>query len=146
MSGFDPPLDARTFRSGAGEVVVWFPADGIAAARVTGNIRAGIAAAVYAEIDRYSLTHAHPGRGFVDFTEMTAFDWEAKGVLMRWNIAHRHQAERFDVLSGSWITHATISALGKILGSRLVSHAARATFEAAYAAAVRQRGERLAEK
>jgi hypothetical protein len=146
MSAFDPPAGAKSFRSGAGEIVVWFPADGIAAARVTGNIRAGIAAAVYAEIDRYSLTHVHPGRGFVDFTEMTAFDWEAKGVMIRWNIAHRRKAERFDVLSGSWITHATISALGKILGARLVSHADRATFEAAYAAAVRQRVERAVEK
>jgi hypothetical protein len=146
MSGFDPPRSAKSFRSGAGEIVIWFPAEGVAAARVTGNIRAGIAAAVYAEIDRHALTHEHPGRGFVDFSEMTAFDWEAKGVMMRWNIAHRHQAERFDILSGSWITHATVTALGKILGARLVSHAARATFEAAYAAAVRLRTERLAEK
>jgi hypothetical protein len=142
MSGFDPSADARSFRSGAGEVVLWFPVDGVAAARVSGNIRASLAVAVYAEIDRYAQTHVHPGRGFVDFTEMTAFDWEAKAVMMRWNIAHRRKASRFDILSGSRITHAMITALGGILGDRLVSHAEPSTFEAAYVATVRRRSER----
>ena len=144
--GFDPPADARTFRSGTGEVVLWFPGEGVAAARVAGNIHAAIAAAVYAEIDRYAASHAHPGRGFVDFREITDFDWEAKGIFLRWNIAHRHQASRFDILSGSRLTHAALTALGGVLGQRLVSHADLTTFEAAYAAAVRVPWARRSER
>jgi hypothetical protein len=142
MGGFEPTTDARSFRSGAGEIVLWFPLEGVAAARVSGNIREAIAVATYAEIDRYALAHLHPGRGFVDLTEMTAFDWEAKAVMVRWNIAHRRRASRFDILSGSRIAHGAIKALGGVLGERLVSHADAATFEAAYTALLRSRSER----
>ena len=143
MAGFEPTEDARTFGSGEGEVVLWFPADGAVAARMTGHIVGRVAAATFAEIDRVAQTREHPGRGFADFTAMSGFDWEAKGVLVRWNIAHRHQAARFDVLSGSWITHAMITALGTILRHRLVSHADRATFESAYAVMLRNSAGRL---
>src|SRR5258708_39200759 len=98
MSGFEATPSARSFRSGAGEVLIWFPAEGVVAARVTGHIRAGVAAAAYAELDRYALTHAHPGRGFVDFAEMTEFEWEARGVMIRWNVTHRKKAQRVDIL------------------------------------------------
>jgi hypothetical protein len=141
--GFEPPADAKEFRSGTGEIVLWFPGEAVVAARVAGSIHAAIASAVYAEVDRYATSHAHPGRGFVDFRQMTEFDWEAKAVFMRWNIAHRHQAARLDVLSGSRLTHAALTALGGILGERLVSHADAATFEAAYSATIRRgRSER----
>jgi hypothetical protein len=135
-SAFLPTPDARSFRSGAGEIVIWFPSEGIAAARVIGHIRAGIAIATYAEIDRYALAHAHPGRGFVDFSEMTAFDWDARGAMMRWNIANRKKATRMDVISGTWFAHLALTALGTVLGDRLVSHSERSTFEAAYVGAL----------
>jgi hypothetical protein len=121
-------------------VLLWFPVDGVAAARVTGHIRAGIAVAAYAEIDRYATARTHPGRGFVDFSGMSEFEWDARAVMMRWNIAHRKQATRLDVLSGSWMTHSVLTALGTVLGHRLVSHADRLTFEAAYATTIRPRG------
>jgi hypothetical protein len=143
MAGFEPTADAKTFGSGEGEVLLWFPADGAVAARMTGHIVGRVAAATFAEIDRVAQAREHPGRGFADFTAMTGFDWEAKGVLVRWNIAHRHQASRFDVLSGSWITHATVTALSGVLGDRLVSHAERATFDAAYSVMLRKSSERL---
>jgi hypothetical protein len=143
MPGFDPTPDAKTFGSAEGEVVLWFPVDGVAAARITGHIHGDVASAVFGEIDRVAQAREHPARGFADFSEMTDFDWEAKGVLLRWNIAHRHQASRFDVLSGSWITHATITALGTILRHRLVSHASRTTFDAAYAVMLRNSSGRL---
>ena len=143
MPGFEPTPDAKTFANAEGEVVLWFPVDGVAAARITGRIHGDLASAAFAEVDRVAQTREHPGRGFADFSGMTDFDWEAKGILLRWNIAHRHQAARFDVLSGSWITHAMITALGTILRHRLVSHADRATFESAYAVMLRNSAGRL---
>jgi hypothetical protein len=143
MPGFEPTADARTFGSGEGEIVLWHPADGVAAARVTGYIVGRLASATFAEIDRVAEVRGHPARGFCDFSEMTGFDWDARGVFVRWNIVHRNQASRFDVLSGSWITHAVLTALGKVMGERLVSHAERATFEAAYGALLRKSSERM---
>ncbi len=143
MSGFEPPGEARSYGDSAGEVTLWFPADGVAAARAVGYIPGGVAAAVYAEIDRVALAREHPRRGFVDFSGMTGFDWDAKAIMVRWNVAHRQEAARFDVLTGSWILHAVLAALGKVLGDRLVSHAERSTFDAAYNAELRRASERI---
>jgi hypothetical protein len=142
MPGFEPTPEAKTFGSGEGKIVLWFPVDGVAAGRATGHIVGRLASAAFAEVDRVAQVREHPGRGFVDFSEMTGFDWDAKGVLLRWNVAHRHQASRLDILSGSWITHATITALGTILKDRLVSHAERGTFEWAYSVTLRASSER----
>lgn len=136
MGRFEPSGVVRSFRSGSGEVTVWFPGGDVVAARVAGYVRGGIAAAAYAEVDRYSASALHPGRGFVDLSELTDWDWDARMVLVRWNLAHRHQASRLDLLTSSRVVHLAVRALGTILENRFVAHEGRVTFEAAYGAAL----------
>jgi hypothetical protein len=140
MGSFEPSGLIKTYRSGAGEITLWFPGGDLVAGRVVGHVRGGLATAAYAEIDRYAESQCFPGRGFIDFWEMTAFDWEARMTVVRWNLAHRHQATRLDLITSSLGAHIALRALGTILGDRLVAHEDRTTFEAAYATA---RGRRL---
>jgi hypothetical protein len=139
MSGFEPSGTIKTFRSGGSEVTVWFPGGDLVAARIEGHVRGGLATAAFHELDRYAATGPFPGRGFIDFSAMTAFDWEARMTLLRWNLAHRHQANRLDLLTDGWLVHMGLRALGTILGDRLVSHEDRVTFDAAYASALARR-------
>jgi hypothetical protein len=139
MAGFEPSGLVRSFRSGNGEVTLWFPGANLVAARVVGHVRAGLATAAFAEIDRYAISQGHPGRGFIDFSAMTNFDWDARMTLVRWNLAHRHEASRLDLLTDSLLAHIAVGALATILGGRLVAHEDRVTFEAAYTTSVAQR-------
>jgi hypothetical protein len=139
MGGFEPDGLVKSFRSGGGAITLWFPAGDIAAATVVGHIRTGIAAATFAEVDRYASTSCHPGRGFIDFSGMTNFDWEARMTLVRWNLSHRREASRLDLFTDSRLTQMALRALVTILGERLVVHEDRATFVAAYTSAVAQR-------
>jgi hypothetical protein len=136
MHAFEPSGTVRTFRSGGGEVTLWFPGGELVAGRVEGHVRGGLAIAAFREIDRHTASHPFPGRGFIDFSAMTAFEWDARMTLLRWNLAHRRQAQRLDLLSETWLAHMALRALGTILGDRLVSHENRVTFEAAYASAL----------
>jgi|SRR5579859_323054 len=136
MVAFEPSGTVRTFRSGGGEIDLWFPGGEMVAGRIAGHVRAGLASAAFAEVDRYAAAQTFPGRGFIDFSAMTAFDWEARMTLLRWNLAHRRQASRLDILTDTWLAHMGLRALGTILGDRLVSHENRVTFEAAYASAL----------
>jgi hypothetical protein len=139
MGSFEPSGLSKSFRSGGGEVTLWFPAGDMVAGRIVGHVRSGLASAAFAEIDRYTATHRFPGRGFIDFSAMTNFDWEARMTLIRWNLAHRQQASRLDLLTEAWMTHLALRALSTILGDRLISHENRVTFEAAYTTALGQR-------
>jgi hypothetical protein len=143
MGGFEPSGLVKSFRSGGGEVTVWFPGGDMVAARVVGHVRGGLAVAAFGEIDRYAASQCHPGRGFLDLYDMTNFDWEARMTLVRWNLAHRREASRFDLLTGSWTANLALRALSTILGERLVAHEDRVTFEAAYTTARAQRSARL---
>jgi hypothetical protein len=142
MGRFEPSGQTKTFRSGAGEIVLWFPGGDLAVGRVVGHVRAGLAAAAFAEIDRYAAAHEHPGRGFIDFSEMTQFDWEARMTLIRWNVAHRLKARSMDVLTNSWIVQLALRSLGTVLRDRLVAHESRESFESAYGKALAQRAGR----
>jgi hypothetical protein len=139
MGAFEPTGLVKPLRTAVGAVTLWFPAGDLVAARVAGHVDAGLAAAAYAEVDRYAQAHEHPGRGFVDLTALTTFEWEARLTLMRWNVAHRYKASRMDVLTDSWIVHLSLGALGTILGDRLVAHQSRAAFETAYASSLARR-------
>jgi hypothetical protein len=129
----------KSFRSGGGEVTLWFPRGNLVAARIVGHVRGGLVMATFAEVDRYALAEVHPGRGFIDLSAMTNFDWDARMTLVRWNLAHRAEASRLDLLSASLLANIAIRALGTILGGRLVAHENRVTFEAAYTGALAQR-------
>ena len=139
MGSFEPTGLVKPLRTAVGAITLWFPAGDLVAARVAGHVDAGLAASAYAEVDRYARSHEHPGRGFVDLSALTTFEWEARLTLMRWNVAHRYKASRMDVLSDSWIVHLSLGALGTILGDRLVAHQSRAVFEATYASALEER-------
>src|SRR5205823_715679 len=119
MSTFEPTGVVKSFRSGGGEVALWFPGGDLVAARITGHVHTGLATAAFAEIDRYAASHCHPGRGFIDFSEMTNFDWDARMVLVRWNLAHREQASRMDLMTEERAVHLALRALRTILGERV---------------------------
>jgi hypothetical protein len=133
---FEPSGTVRSLRGPLGEITLWFPGRGIAAGRVVGEVRATTVSAAYAEIDRYAATHGHPGHGFIDLSEMTAFDWESRMILVRWNLAHRKQASRLDLIAWSSAAHLGVRVLAIALGDLVVSHPTRASFEAAYASAL----------
>jgi hypothetical protein len=139
MSSFEPAGIIKTFRSGGGEVTVWFPGGDLVAARIVGHVRTGLATAAFAELDRYGAAHCHPGRGFIDFTQMTDFDWDARMTLVRWNLANRAKATRVDLMTESRAVQMALRALASILGDRMVAHQDRATFIAAYTSAVSKR-------
>jgi hypothetical protein len=139
MGAFEPMGVTKSFRSGGGEVSLWFPGGDMVAARVQGHVRSGLARAAFGELDHYALAQEHPGRGFIDFSEMTEFDWEARMTLVRWNVANRRKAQRLDLLTQSWAIHLALRSLATILGERLVSHENRVTFESAYSTALTQR-------
>lgn len=144
MGRFEPTGQVKSFRSGSGEVTLWFPGGDIAAGVIMGHVRHGLVAAAFAEIDRYAAANTHPGRGFIDLSGMTNFDWEARMTLIRWNLAHRHEASRLDLLIDSSVARMALRALATILGHRLVPHTDRVTFEAAYGTALAQRSPELA--
>jgi hypothetical protein len=136
MRAFEPSGIVKSFRTGSGEVTLWFPGGAIAAARVVGHVRSGIAAAAYAEVDRYAAAHVHPGRGFIDLSEMEGFDWESRMILVRWNLAHRKEATRLDLIAWSSAAHLGVRLLSLALGDLVVSHGETRMFDAAYAAAI----------
>jgi hypothetical protein len=131
---FDPPSDARSFDDPSCEITVWYPAPGTVAARARGHVRRPVVAAAFMDIDQHAAQHGHPGRGFIDMSELTGFEWSARLVLVRWNITHRTEAVRLDILSHQWFTTSVLRALATVLGGRLVVHGEAYTFEAAYAA------------
>jgi hypothetical protein len=136
MGRFEPSGLVKLCRSGGGEATLWFPGEDLVAARVSGHVRVGLAKAAFAEVDRYAASHVFPGRGFIDFSAMTNFDWDARMTLIRWNIAHRLKASSLDLLTDSWVVQLAVGSLARILGDRLVAHESRASFESAYAAAL----------
>jgi hypothetical protein len=131
---FDPPSDARSFEDPSCKITLWYPSPGMVAARACGHVRRPVVAAAFTDIDRHAADQGHPGRGFIDMSELTGFEWSARLVLIRWNIAHRKEAVRLDILSHQWFTTSVLRALGTVLGGRLVVHGEAYTFDAAYAA------------
>jgi len=139
MRGFAPTGDIKEFRGDNCDVILWFPASGIVAASLKGHIRAKVATAIYAEIDAYAAKHSFPGICFGDFEELTDFDWEARMALVRWNMKHRTEAQRFHLLMRSPVVQLALRVVSIALGDLVVVHENRATFEAAYTAALAQR-------
>lgn len=139
MGAFEPAGLIKPFRSGGGEITLWFPGGDLVAGRILGHVRAGLAQAAFGEIDHYAQSQEFPGRGFIDFSKMTDFDWEARMTLLRWNIAHRREAQRLDLLTDSYPVNLALRALGAVLGDRVVAHERCLTFEAAYSTALAQR-------
>jgi hypothetical protein len=139
MGTFEPTGVIKSFRSGASEITLWFPGGRMVVGRIVGHVRDGLAVAAFAEIDRYAASHGHPGRGFIDLSGMTNFEWDARMTLVRWNLAHRREASRLDLLTDSWTVHMALRALSTILGDRLVAHEDRVTFETAYTSALASR-------
>src|SRR5262245_37425176 len=137
MGVFAPSGDVKTFSGDNCEATLWFPAPRIVAAQVKGHIRERVATAIYAEIDAHTMTHGFPGIGFGDFAGLTDFDWEARMVLVRWNLKHRHQAQRFHLLVGSPVVRLALRIVSIALGDTVVVHDTRETLEAAYAAALK---------
>jgi hypothetical protein len=134
---FAPTGDIKQFRGDDHEATLWFPGGGIVAARVRGHVREKVATAIYAAIDAHSSKHGFPGIGFGDFEELTDFDWEARMVLVRWNLKHRNAAQRLHLLVGSPVVQLGLRIMTIALGDTVVVHENRATIEAAYASLVR---------
>jgi hypothetical protein len=138
MRAFAPTGNIQKFREADGEVTLWFPAASMVAACVKGHIRAPTATAIYAAIDAYTASHGLPGIGFCDFEDLTEFDWEARMVLVRWNLKHRGEAQRFHMLVKSPIVQLALRLVSIVLGDVVVVHENRTTFEAAYRAMLAQ--------
>ena len=136
---FEPSGVVHTFGGPLGNITLWFPGGDIAAGRVTGVIRAPAVISVYQEIDRFSALHGHPGHGFIDLSGMTDFDWESRMILVRWNLAHRKQAQRLELLAWSNAAHLGLRVLNIALGDLVVSHSTRESFARAYSGALRRR-------
>jgi hypothetical protein len=132
MDSFEPSGVIKAFRTGSSELTLWFPGNEIAAARVVGRIRSAVAAAAYAEIDRYTAAQGFPGRGFIDLSGMEEFDWESRMILIRWNVAHRKQAAGLDLFAWSNAARLGLRLLSRALGDLVVSHQERETFNASY--------------
>jgi hypothetical protein len=132
MRHFAPTGDIKEFRGDDCEATLWFPTNGIVAARVKGHVREKIATAIYAEIDAHTSKHGFPAIGFGDLEELTDFDWEARMVLVRWNLKHRNAAQRLHLLVGSPVVKLALRIMSIALGDTVVVHENRATMEAAY--------------
>ena len=137
MQLFTPTGEKKDFRGEGCEATLWFPAAGIVAARVKGHVRERLASAIYAEIDAHTTSHQFPGIGFGDFADITDFDWEARMVLVRWNLQHRAAAQRLHLLTSSPTVQLALRIMTIALGDTVVVHENRATLEAAYHAIVR---------
>jgi hypothetical protein len=137
MPLFAPSGDVKEFRADDCEATLWFPGAGIVAAQVKGHVREDVATAIYAAIDAHTLAHGFPRIGFGDLGELSDFDWEARMVLVRWNLKHRNQAQRFHLLVSSQVVRLALRIVSIALGDMVVLHDDRTTLEAAYGAALK---------
>ena len=131
-----PPDQASIFESAEGRVVVWFPAPGMAAARLTGYATGELARKAYEVTDAQPTV---PYEGFLDLYETTGFDWEARGRSLKWNIVH---------LSPRMMLHMLVQTPPLVMATQIFRHALRnhveihtdkATFASAYHLAVKRR-------
>jgi hypothetical protein len=137
MPLFAPSGDVQEFRDDDCAATLWFPAPGLVAAQVRGHVREPVASAIYGAIDAHTLTHGFPRLGFGDLGELSDFDWEARMVLVRWNVKHRNQAQRFHLLVGSQVVKLALRIVNIALGDLMVLHDERTTLESAYTAALK---------
>lgn len=136
MHAFDPTEGASTLATPEGTAVVWFPAPGIAAAKVRGIATGEVARRAY------ELTDAQPTfpyEGFLDMYEMTGFDWEARGRVLKWNIAHLGERTMLHVLVQTPPLLLAIKVFQRALQDHVEVHTEKTTFASAYALAVKRR-------
>jgi hypothetical protein len=132
---FVPPATAEVFESAEGRVVVWFPATGVAAARCTGHITGELARRAYLLTDAQPVV---PYEGFLDMVEATGFDWEARGRALKWNILHLSPKMQLHALAASPPLRVAFKVFERALRDHFELHLDRATFESAYALALKR--------
>jgi hypothetical protein len=132
---FVPPIDAESFASSDGAIVLWFPAPGVVAARATGYVTGQTAKAVYARID--AEPHV-PRVGFLDLSRSSGFDWEARTRVLRWNVRHLSADMSFHLLIVPRFVLPT-RILAHLLGDRVEFHLEPAGFESAYGLMMRRK-------
>jgi hypothetical protein len=135
-----PPDNASTLEGALGSIVVWFPAPGIAAARLDGYATGDLARRAYEVTDAQATA---PHLGFIDLYRVTGFDWEARGRALRWNILHLSPRMMLHMLVREPPIVLATNVFKRALRHHIEVHTDKATFASAYHLAVKQR-ERVA--
>ena len=135
MHPFVPPSAAETFRSRDGHAIVWFPAPGVAAARIVGHVTGDVARRAYLLTDAQSVT---PYERFIDMLEATGFDWEARGRALKWNILHLSPRMQLHALCAAPPLRVAFRVFEHALRDHFELHTERASFESAYALAIKR--------
>jgi hypothetical protein len=69
---------------------------------------------------------------------MTSFDWEARGHALKWNITHRNAKMRLHILVASGPMAVAFKVFRVVLRDLVEMHSEQASFESAYALAVKR--------
>ncbi len=78
-----------------------------------------------------------PYEGFLDMSEATGFDWEARGRSLKWNILHLSPKMRLHALVVEAPMMLAFKVFERALRDHVEIHTKRSTFESAYALAVK---------
>jgi hypothetical protein len=135
VAHFVPPIEAESFTCPDGAIAIWFPAPNIVAARATGFVTGRATKAAYARID---AEPRFPNVGFLDLSRSSGFDWNARMRVLRWNVQHLNADPSFHLLIVPRFVIPT-RLLAHLLRDRVEFHLDPASFEAAYALAIRRK-------
>jgi hypothetical protein len=133
---FAPPDGAALLETPEGSAVVWFPAPGIAAARISGYATGDLARRAYEVTD---LQPVVPHEGFLDLYDTTGFDWEARGRALKWNIVHLSPKMMLHMLVQTPPLLMATTVFKRALRDHVEVHTDKASFDSAYSLAVKRR-------
>jgi hypothetical protein len=133
---FEPTDEAWTIETPEGSGVIWFPAPGIAAARLRGVATGELARRAYELTDLQAPT---PLLGFLDMYETTGFEWEARGRALRWNITHLSPKMMLHILVRTPPLVLAMKVFRRALEEHVEIHTEPAPFASAYNLAVKRR-------
>jgi hypothetical protein len=133
---FTPSGPSRILDSGEGTVILWFPASGICAAWCVGHITGEHTRGVYELVDAQP---APPPEGFIDMTEMTSFDWEARGRVLRWNLLHLGPRMQLHIRVASAPMLIASKVFERALRGHVEIHREEGSFTSAYSLAIKRR-------
>ena len=133
---FAPTDEAWTIETPEGSAVIWFPAPGIAAARLTGVATGEVARRAYELTD---LQAPVPLLGFLDMYESTGFEWEARGRALKWNISHLSPKMMLHILVRTPPLVLAMKVFRRALEDHVEIHTDRATFASAYNLTMKRR-------
>ena len=120
-------------------MLLWFPATGVVAARLSGFVNGVTAKDVYARIDAQPLI---PYEGFLDLSGAAGFDWDARMQVIRWNVKHLNPQMSFHVRTQERFVVAS-RFLSHLMGRRVEFHFEEASFVSAYTLALKRKARRV---